>query len=86
MLVVKRFTADWCQPCRQLSPIFNELQNEMREVRFQTIDVDQNIEQTKLDNVTSVPTIILIKDGQQIYRFSGILPKSVIAGIIQKYL
>ncbi len=86
MLLIKRYTAEWCQPCQYLAPIFNELENEMREVRFQTIDVDQNKEQTQLDNVTSVPTVIIIKNGQQVYRFNGVLSKQVIAGIIKKYL
>ena len=86
MLLVKRYTAGWCQPCQHLSPIFSELQNEMREVNFQTIDVDQNKEQTQLDNVTSVPTVVIIKDGQQVHRFNGVLSKQVIAGIIKKYL
>ncbi len=86
MLVVKRFTADWCQPCRQLSPIFNELQNEINNVSFQTINVDSDKVQTSQNNVTSVPTVIIEKDGQQVYRFSGVLPKQNIAGIIKQYL
>ena len=86
MLVVKRFTAEWCQPCKQLAPVFNELQNEMTNVSFQTIDVDQNRDAALEVNVSSVPTVIFEKDGQQVYRFSGVLSKSVIAGIIKKYL
>ena len=86
MLIVKRYTAEWCQPCKPLAPIFNELQNEMTNVSFQTIDVDQNRDTALENNVSSVPTVIFEKEGQQVYRFSGVLPKSVIAGIIKKYL
>jgi thioredoxin 1 len=86
MLIVKRYTAEWCQPCKQLAPVFNELQNEMTNVSFQTIDVDQNRDTALENNVSSVPTVIFEKEGQQVYRFSGVLPKSVIAGIIKKYL
>jgi thioredoxin 1 len=86
MLIVKRFTASWCKPCSILAPIFSELQNEITEVSFQTIDVDQNRDLALEANVSSVPTVILEKDGQQVYRFSGVIPKSVIAGIIKKYL
>ena len=86
MLIVKRYTAEWCQPCKQLAPVFNELQNEMTDVSFQTIDVDQNRDTALENNVSSVPTVIFEKEGQQVYRFSGVLPKSVIAGIIKKYL
>ena len=86
MLIVKRYTAEWCQPCKQLAPVFNELQNEMTDVSFQTIDVDQNRDTALENNVSSVPTVIFEKEGQQVYRFSGVLPKSVIAGIIKKHL
>ncbi len=90
MLTVKRFTAAWCQPCKQLAPVFDALQSEMTnetdKVIFQTIDVDMNKEETTQSGITSVPTVVLEKDGQQVYRFSGVLPKSVIAGTIKKYL
>ena len=90
MLVVKKYFATWCGPCKQLAPVFAELQNEMTnetdQIMFQTIDVDQNKEATIEANVSSVPTVILEKNGQQVYRFSGVIPKSVIAGIIKKYL
>jgi thioredoxin 1 len=86
MLVVKKYFATWCQPCKQLNPIFEELQSEMPNVQFQTIDVDQNRDAAVEANVSSVPTVIFEKDGQQVYRFSGVLPKSVIAGTIQKFL
>jgi len=86
MLVVKRFTAAWCQPCKQLAPVFDALQSEISEVQFQTIDVDQNKQAALEANVSSVPTVIFEKEGMPVYRFSGVLPKSVIAGTIQKFL
>jgi len=86
MLVVKKYFATWCQPCKQLAPVFEELKNEITEVTFETIDVDQNRESAINQGIVSVPTVVLEKDGQQLYRFSGVLPKSVIAGVIKKYL
>ena len=86
MLVVKRYTAAWCGPCKQLAPVFSELQNEIPEVQFQTIDVDENKEATVAANISSVPTVVFEKDGESVYRFSGVLPKSVIAGTIRKFL
>jgi thioredoxin 1 len=90
MLIVKRYTAAWCQPCKQLAPIFEELQNEMTNeidtIVFQTIDVDQNKNAAIEANVSSVPTVVFLKNGIPVYRFSGVLPKSVIAGTIQKFL
>ena len=90
MLTIKRYTATWCQPCKQLAPVFEELQREMTNERdqivFQTIDVDADREATSAANVSSVPTVVFEKDGQQVYRFSGILTKSVIAGAIRQHL
>ena len=90
MLVVKRFTAAWCGPCKQIAPVFSELQNEMTNeatpVVFQTIDVDENRDAALAANVSSVPTVIFEKNGEPVYRFSGVLPKSVIAGTIRKFI
>ena len=86
MLTVKRYTATWCGPCKQLAPAFDALQSEMPEVSFQTINVDNNRELALENNISSVPTVIFEKDGQQVYRFSGVLPKAFIAGIIRQHL
>jgi thioredoxin 1 len=90
MLIVKRYTATWCGPCKQLAPVFEELKSEMTNeaspILFQTIDVDMNKEEAMNSGISSVPTIILEKNGTQVYRFSGVMPKSVIAGIIRKHL
>jgi thioredoxin 1 len=90
MLVIKKYFATWCQPCKQLAPVFEALQSEMTnetdKVMFQTIDVDMNKDMAIENGVSSVPTVIFEKDGQQVYRFSGVLPKAVIAGTIKKYL
>jgi thioredoxin 1 len=86
MMTVKRYTASWCGPCKQLAPVFTELQNELTDVTFETIDVDANREAAIEKGISSVPTVILEKDGTQVYRFSGVLPKSVIAGIIKQHL
>jgi thioredoxin-like negative regulator of GroEL len=63
-----------------------QLQQEIPEVSFQTFDVDQSKESVIALGITSVPTVIVEKDGQQVYRFSGVLPKATITGIIKKYL
>jgi len=76
MIKVKRFTATWCGPCRQLAPLFNTLEQEHPNVSFETIDVDQNKEEVMNYMVTSVPTVVIEKDGLAKQRFVGIQPKS----------
>jgi thioredoxin 1 len=85
MITLKRYTATWCGPCKALAPIMEELQSETNNVNFVTIDVDQNKEAATQDNVSSVPTIIVMKNGQEMHRFTGVKPKSVILAIIKQF-
>ena len=64
------FTADWCNPCKRVKPIVEEL-NRDSAVKFQFIDVDQETEMTKAMNVRSVPTFIVIEDGSEVKRATG---------------
>jgi thioredoxin 1 len=77
MIKVKRYTASWCQPCKQLAPIFEQLQASFPNVTFETIDVDENKEAAQENFVTSIPTVIFEKDGLAKQRFTGVQPKSV---------
>jgi thioredoxin 1 len=85
MITIKRYTAAWCGPCKALAPIMMELQSEMNNVNFVTIDVDIHKEAATLDNVSSVPTIIVTKNGQEMHRFTGVKPKNVILSIINQF-
>jgi thioredoxin 1 len=86
MIKVKRFTATWCGPCKQLAPAFMQLQSEFPGVSFETIDVDQN-KQAAADNmVTSIPTVIIEKNGQTVQRYTGVQPKTTYAGIIKSLI
>jgi thioredoxin 1 len=64
------FTADWCNPCKKVKPIVEEL-NRDSSIKFQFIDVDQELEMAKSMNVRSVPTFIVIEDGSEIKRTVG---------------
>lgn len=85
MIKVIRFTASWCGPCKMLAPIFGEVQNEVSDVMFETIDVDTNRDKATQYSVSSVPTVIIEKDGQIVNRFSGVKPKTAIVSLINQY-
>ena len=85
MITVKRYTATWCGPCKVLAPIMNEIQSELSNVNFVTIDVDMHKEAAMNNNVSSVPTVILSKNGQELHRFTGVKPKSVIIELIKQF-
>ncbi len=71
MKQVYYFTADWCGPCKKVRPIVEELSRDQSEVKFQIIDVDSEGELTRKFEVRSIPTFILIENGQEVNRFTG---------------
>ena len=77
MIKVKRFTAQWCGPCKTIAPIFEQFEASFPDVIFETIDVDEDKEAAAENFVTSIPTVIFEKDGLAKQRFTGVQPKSM---------
>ena len=86
MIKVKRFTATWCGPCKQLAPLFEQIQTSFPNVIFETIDVDNSPEEVQEHFITSVPTVIFFKDGMAKQRFTGIQPKSMYVDTINSHI
>ena len=63
------FTADWCNPCKKVKPIVNELIKDGH--FFQIVDADMELELVKRFEIRSIPTFILLKDGVEIKRING---------------
>ncbi len=83
MITVKKFSATWCGPCRMLAPMFNEqVKPQFSGVKFEDIDVDINPTETTKYGVTSVPTVIIVKDGVELQRFTGVQSKLAYANAI----
>ena len=76
--VVIDFHATWCGPCKVLSPILEELDDEIEGVEFVKLDVDQHPQIAGQNQVMGVPTVVIIKDGELKDRFVGVQPKEVI--------
>lgn len=84
--VLVDFFADWCGPCKMLAPILKDVKDELgNTVKIVKIDVDRNQPLASKYQVRGVPTMILFKDGKQLWRQSGVLQKNDIIKIINSH-
>jgi len=81
-MTIKHFTATWCQPCKALSPIMDELRSQNPTVGYQKIDVDNNSDIAQQYGVRAVPTIVFEKNGSVLQTVVGVQPKSYYENII----
>ena len=72
MVEVKKFYADWCGPCKVLSPLMENVKSKFTSVKFENVDIDAQFEVAQKYYVRSVPTVIIEKDGQEVQRFVGV--------------
>merc|ERR1712224_476631 len=70
-LVVVDFTASWCGPCQRIAPVFTKLAEEMADVCFVKVDVDENEETAQACGIQSMPTFQFFKLGHKVHEFSG---------------
>jgi thioredoxin 1 len=84
--VLVDFYADWCGPCKMLGPILKQVKDEMGEsIKIVKIDVDKNQSIASKYQVRGVPTMLLFKNGKQLWRQSGVLQKDAIVQIIKSH-
>ena len=81
------FFADWCGPCRKLSPIIDEIEQELSgKVKFTKINTDNNIQLAQTYQISGIPTLLVFKDGELCERMVGLMPKNSIITCIEKHL
>ncbi len=86
-VTVVDFFADWCGPCRKLSPIIEEIEQELSEkVKFTKINTDDNVQLAQNYQISGIPTLLVFKNGELVQRMVGLMPKNAIITNIEKHL
>ena len=84
--VLVDFFADWCGPCKAMAPILKDAKSELGDaVKIVKIDVDKNQELATKYQVRGVPTLVLFKEGKQLWRQSGVVQKSLIVELVKSH-
>ncbi len=73
-IVLIDFWADWCGPCKKMNPILEELSSEAG-LLVAKLHVDENPVKTQEYSVSTIPTMVLFKDGNPVHQISGAIPK-----------
>ena len=76
MVKVIRFTAPWCAPCRMLAPIIETLKNEISDVEWEVVDVDQHPEKAAEKGIRSVPTVMIYNGDTLVETIVGVVSKN----------
>ena len=85
--VIVDFWAPWCAPCKILAPTINELANEYGErIQICKLNVDENRQTTTQLKIRSIPTVIMMQNGQIVGHFVGVKPKYVYAKAIKELI
>ena len=81
------FSAEWCGPCKMMAPILDEFKSKVGDkVKVVKIDIDRNPAVATMYQVNSVPTLMLFRSGQLMWRQSGVVPTNQLVNVVDHYL
>ena len=81
------FSATWCGPCKRLAPVLEEVSGEMSDaVSFYNVDVDENPDLAQKFGITSIPALVVLKEGEKAGMQVGFLPKDGVVDFIKSQI
>jgi len=81
--VLLDFWAEWCGPCRMVSPVLEEIGQEMKDVKVGKVNVDFQPELAQQFGIMSIPTLVVMKDGKIANKAIGAMPKQAILNLLK---
>lgn len=78
--------ADWCPPCKLLSPVLEKMSQEIKEIKFSKINTDENPEIAEEFQIRSIPNILIFRDGKLIDQIIGFYPEQSLKKKLKGYL
>lgn len=86
-VVLADFWAPWCGPCKMIAPVLEELDGELAgKIKIVKVDVDENQETAGKFGVMSIPTLLIMKNGDVVEQVVGFQPKEALSEIVNKHL
>jgi len=85
-VVLVDFWAEWCGPCKLITPILEELSGEVSGVTFAKLNVDENQQSAQNLGITAIPTLVLYKNGEIVEKIVGMLPKPQLKSLLEKHI
>ncbi len=85
--VLVDFYADWCAPCKQMAPVLKQVKDEYADrIRIIKINVDKHSDLASRYNIRSIPTMLMFRNGQQIWSGMGAMPAHQLSASIRQFL
>ena len=81
--VLVDFWASWCGPCKMLSPVVDQLAEELEGVKVAKINIDEQMELAEKYNVSSIPCVVAFKNGEEVGRSVGLVPKQKLVDLLK---